>query len=161
MKQYRVGYGEGRVKCNLATDLAGNLLIDIWYSKCSRCQTWHAYHWNAHAHSSTQFNLALPPPMLTYFNTALHHFCLLPNTGIECWCPNVQSDPQTMLKVEFHQAGVVCQTSCNMSGYCSVKYSLSASSQLRNPMPHNHLLQGHCSLIVKVPPSWWCAPDQL
>ena len=63
----------------------------------------------------------LPPPMLTYFNTALHHFCLLPNTGIECWCPNVQSDPQTMLKVVFHQAGVVCQTSTNMSGYCSVK----------------------------------------
>jgi len=28
-----------------------------------------------------------------------------------------------MLKVKFHQAGVVCpaETSCNMSGYCSVK----------------------------------------
>ena len=115
IKQYRVGYGEGRVKCNLATDLAGNLLIDIWHWKCSHCQTWHAYHWNAHAHWSTQFNLALPPPMLTYFNTAWHYFCLLPNTAIECWCSNVQSDPQTMLKVEFHQAGVVCQTSTNMS----------------------------------------------
>ena len=102
-----------------------------------------------------------PAPSYVNFITAWHHFCLLPNTAIECWCPNLWWDPQTMLKVEFHQAGVVCQTSCNMSGYCSVKYSLSASSQLRNPLPHNHLLQVHCSLIVKVPPSWWCAPDQL
>ena len=162
MKQYRVGYGEGRVKCNLATDLAGNLLIDIWHWKCSHCQTWHAYHWNAHAHSSTQFNLALPPPMLTYFNTAWHHFCLLPNTAIECWCPNVQSDPQTMLKVEFHQAGVVCQTSTNMSGYCSVKstalifdslslvFTLSILS-IAQPTASWSPLQVHGSLIGKVP----------
>jgi len=65
-----------------------------------------------------------------------------------------------MLKVEFHQAGVVCQTSCNMSGYCSQVFTLSILS-IRNSLPHNHLLQVHCSLIVKVPPSWWCAPDQL
>jgi len=41
MKQYRVGYGDGRVKMQFA-DLAGSLLVDIWCWKCSHCQIWHA-----------------------------------------------------------------------------------------------------------------------
>ena len=41
-------------------------------------------------HSSTQFNLALrDPSYVNLLNTAQHHFCLLPNTAIDCSCPNL------------------------------------------------------------------------
>ena len=30
-----------------------------------------------------------PAPSYVNFNTAWHHFCLLPNTAIECLCPNL------------------------------------------------------------------------
>jgi len=120
MKQYRVGYGDGRVKMQFA-DLAGSLLVDIWHWKCSHCQIWHPWL----KCTCTLINSIQPGPAPSYviFNTAWHHFCLLPNTAIECWCPNLWWDLQTMLKVKFHQAGVVCpvESSCNMSGYCSVK----------------------------------------
>jgi len=50
-------------------DLASSLLLYIWHWKCSHCQLWHACDWKAHAPSSTHFDLALPPPMLTQIGT--------------------------------------------------------------------------------------------
>jgi len=63
MKQYMVGYGEGRVKMQFA-DLAGRRHLVLK----------NKYDMHVTGHSSTQFNLALHDPFcVNLLNTAQHH----------------------------------------------------------------------------------------